>query len=105
MKTTTFNAADYLGDKADVTALVRYAGELEAENARLLAALRKIADHTPVTYVGIGMTDKVTIDVLWASERTVDERLRAALIEACNIALGTDLTREAVERVQELRRM
>jgi hypothetical protein len=31
------------------------------------------------------------------------ERLRAALTEACNIALGTDLTREVAERVRALR--
>jgi len=30
------------------------------------------------------------------------ERLRAALDEACQIALGTDLTRQAAERIKEL---
>lgn len=31
------------------------------------------------------------------------ERLRTALDEACQIALGTDLHRQAVERIRELR--
>lgn len=33
------------------------------------------------------------------------ERLRSALDEACQIALGTDIHRQAVERVRELRRI
>ena len=43
MKTTPFRAADYIGDRADVTALVQYAAELEIENERLLAALNEIS--------------------------------------------------------------
>lgn len=42
MKTEPFKASDYLGDKADVTALVNYAADLEAENERLRAALNKV---------------------------------------------------------------
>jgi hypothetical protein len=38
----------YQGDATDVTALVRYAQSLEAENDRLRAALRKIAN--PIGY-------------------------------------------------------
>jgi hypothetical protein len=30
------------------------------------------------------------------------QRLRLALLEACNIALGTNLRREAAERIREL---
>ena len=35
--------------------------------------------------------------------RMENERLRAALVKACDIALGTELTRQAVERIGELR--
>jgi hypothetical protein len=41
-KAKPYRAADYLGDKADVTALVKYAAHLEASNTELLEALEAL---------------------------------------------------------------
>lgn len=46
--------------------------------------------------------DRITADMLDEKNATIDQ-LRAALDEACRIALGTELNREAVERIKELR--
>jgi len=39
-----YRSADYLGDKADVTALVKYAAHLEALNDALLEAVEQCLD-------------------------------------------------------------
>lgn len=49
-------------------------------------------------------TWKEGYDAGWEEAFEHIDRLRAALAEACQIALGTDLARDAVERIRELQR-
>ena len=72
--------------------------EAAAEIERLTAeneAIRKDRDDLLQQALGVEAERDIA--------RMENERLRAALVKACDIALGTELTRQAVERIGELR--
>lgn len=67
----------YAGDKTDVTALVKYAQDLEAEIERLRAALEPLAD------LGSIADNWPNVDSLWAC-------IEVACIRRAQAALGDE---------------